>query len=195
LLRRELRLSLTDLSQRLASRRFPAPSRHESPAHPRAAVAVILARNPESVLLIRRAERADDPWSGDIGLPGGHPSTADADLLETAMRETTEEVGIELERRQYLGLLDQVSPRSPYAHLVVVQPYVFLLPDRPGLTLSEEVAEAFWVDLAELRDPAIQREMLIDLRGQQLTFPAYHLTHGVVWGLTERILTPLLALV
>jgi len=110
------------------------------------------------------------------------------------MRETTEEVGIELERRHYLGLLDQVSPRSPFSHLVVVQPHVFLLAERPGLTLSQEVAEAFWVDLAELRNPAIQREMQIELRGHRMTFPAYHLSQGAVWGLTERILTPLLEL-
>ena len=110
------------------------------------------------------------------------------------MRETSEEVGIELERGHYLGLLEQVSPHSPFAHLVIVQPYVFLLPRRLPLTLSEEVAEAFWVGLAELRDPAVQREMQIDLRGQHLTFPAYHLSQGVVWGLTERILTPLLEL-
>jgi 8-oxo-dGTP pyrophosphatase MutT (NUDIX family) len=168
--------------------------RHDTVTPPRAAVAVVLARHTESVLLIRRAERADDPWSGHIGLPGGRPSPADADLLETAMRETSEEVGIELDRAHCLGLLDQVSPRSPFAHVVIVQPYVFLLPKRPPLMLSAEVAEAFWVELSELRDPAIQREMQIDLRGQHLTFPAYHLPQGIVWGLTERILTPLLEL-
>ena len=189
-----MRLSLTDLPRRLASRHLPVPGRHDTPGTSRAAVAVILARNTESVLLIRRAERAGDPWSGHIGLPGGRPSPVDADLLETAMRETTEEVGIELDRGRYLGHLDQVSPRSPLAHLVIVQPYVFLLPDRPPLRLSAEVAEAFWVELDELRNPAVQREMQIELRGQRLSFPAYHLSQGVVWGLTERILTPLLEL-
>jgi len=154
----------------------------------------MLAQDSESVLLIRRAERVDDPWSGHIGLPGGRNSPADADLLVTAMRETTEEVGVRLERDQFIGVLDPVSPRSPFAHLVVVHPHVFLLPERPLIALSEEVAEAFWVPLRLLRDPAVQREVTFDLRGHRLTFPAYQLPHGTVWGLTERILTPLLAL-
>jgi 8-oxo-dGTP pyrophosphatase MutT (NUDIX family) len=154
----------------------------------------MLAQSSESVLLIRRAERADDPWSGHIGLPGGRTSPADTDLLVTAMRETTEEVGVRLERHQFIGVLDPVSPRSPFSHLVVVYPHVFLLPEPPPVALSEEVADAFWVPLARLRDPAIQDEIALELRGHRLTFPAYHLPHGVVWGLTERILTPLLAL-
>ena len=154
----------------------------------------MLAQESESVLLIRRAERVDDPWSGHIGLPGGRTSPSDADLLVTAMRETTEEVGVRLERQHWIGVLDAVSPRSPLSHLVVVHPYVFLLPERPPIALSEEVADAFWVPLAQLRDPAVQDEVALELRGQRLTFPAYHLPHGIVWGLTERILTPLLAL-
>ena len=192
--RRGLRLSLIDLARRLAPRHLPATDGPDAPAYPRAAVAVILAQDSESVLLIQRAERADDPWSGHIGLPGGRTSPSDADLLVTAMRETAEEVGVRLERQQFIGVLNRVSPRSPFSHLVVVHPHVFLLPEPPPIALSGEVADAFWVPLAQLRDPAVQGDIALELRGHQLTFPAYHLPHGVVWGLTERILTPLLAL-
>ena len=159
-----------------------------------AAVAVLLVPEPDAILLIRRAERSGDPWSGHIGLPGGRPHSTDADPCDTAIRETREEVGIALARAQLIGQLDDVWPRTPLSQIVVVRPFVFTLPERPPLLSSDEVAEAFWTPVTDLRDPAIYRETSIDARGQQLTFPAYHLGTDLVWGLTERILTPLLLL-
>ncbi|HEU4700285.1 MAG TPA: NUDIX domain-containing protein, partial [Gemmatimonadales bacterium] len=63
-----------------------------------AAVALVVTPAPDSMLLIRRAERAGDPWSGHMALPGGRHSRGDADLAATAMRETAEEVGVRLDR-------------------------------------------------------------------------------------------------
>lgn len=159
-----------------------------------AGVAVVLCPDPDAVLLIRRAERAGDPWSGHIGLPGGRQDPADDDLCTTAMRETAEEVGCVLSRDGLLGQLDDVWPRTPLPQVIVVRPYVFALPERPRVTLNPEVAETFWVPLAELLNPTIYRETPLRVRGHEMVFPAYHLSHGIVWGLTERILTPLMAL-
>ena len=157
-------------------------------------MAVVLAAAPDSVLLIRRADREGDPWSGQMGMPGGRRDTADPDLLATARRETLEEVGLDPKESAHLGRLDDVSPRTPTATPVVVRPYVFTLDRRYHLTLNAEVAFAIWVDLSELRRPDIYRPVTLQLRGQSRSFPAYHLESGVVWGLTERILTPLLDL-
>src|SRR6478752_6570976 len=68
-----------------------------------AAVAAVLVPSPDAVLLIRRAERAGDPWSGHMALPGGRREPEDADLVETARRETFEEVGLQLARSDLLG--------------------------------------------------------------------------------------------
>jgi 8-oxo-dGTP pyrophosphatase MutT (NUDIX family) len=195
-----VRLSLTPLQQQvaaaLAGRRpteeMPPPGSGDSRW---AAVTVLLVPDPDSVLLIRRAERAGDPWSGHMGLPGGRLDPRDPDLLATAMRETVEEVGCSLSREWMLGTLDDVRPGSPISRLIVVRPYVFGLSKRPTVTLGGEVAEAFWVPLAELRRPDVYRDTVIRLVGEDRMFPAYHLASGVVWGLTERILTPLLSLV
>lgn len=170
-----------------------APDR--SPPRERwAAVSVLLAPDPDSVLLIRRAERSGDPWSGHIGLPGGRAERGDADLVDTAIRETAEEIGWPLSRDALLGELDDVWPRTPLPQIIVVRPFIFRAAARRPTTPSPEVAEAFWVPLAELRDPTIYRDTPLQVRGQSLVFPAYHLPQGVVWGLTERILTPLLSL-
>jgi len=198
--RRRLRLSLSEVQRRIAagliglagsSAQVEAPLDSETSW---AAVAVIVAPNPDSVLLIRRAERAGDPWSGHMGLPGGRLDPADSDLGQTALRETSEEIGWQLDRRQLLGTLPDVWPRTPLPRLIVVRPFVFAVSERPDLVLSGEVAETFWVPVAALRDPAVYRETVIELRGERRGFPAFHLGPHVIWGLTERILTPLLAL-
>lgn len=192
-----MRLPLTPLQHRLAAAlggRQPTQGPEDRP-HERAAVAVILTPEPDSVLLIRRAERAGDPWSGHLGLPGGRFDPDDVDLCATAMRESVEEVGCVLSREGLLGMLDDVWPRTPLPRVVTVRPFVFALTDRPDLAASSEVAEAFWVPIVELRDPAIYRELTLSVRGQDQLYPAYHLSQGAVWGLTERILTPLLELV
>jgi hypothetical protein len=59
--------------------------------------------------------------------------------------------------------------------------------------LSGEVQDAFWISFQELQRRNVYRDGVIHLSGEDRVFPAYHLGAGVVWGLTERILTPLLA--
>jgi 8-oxo-dGTP pyrophosphatase MutT (NUDIX family) len=154
----------------------------------------LVAPDPDAVLLIRRAERAGDPWSGHFGLPGGRRDPEDADLGETARRETREEVGLDLDPAAQLGILDDVWPRSATPAPIIVRPFVYSLDQRPTLQTSAEVAEAFWVPLAVLADPANYREARIRLQGREQDFPGYHLPQGLVWGLTERILTGLLEL-
>jgi 8-oxo-dGTP pyrophosphatase MutT (NUDIX family) len=157
-----------------------------------AAVAVILVeRAPEglALLLIRRAERAGDPWSGHMGLPGGRRGDADTDLLETAIRESREEVGVGLTRAQLLGTLDDVAPRTPVLPPVAVRPFVFALPQEPTLALNGEIAGAGWVSVAGMLDPAARRTVEVDSRGGRRFVPAYVTTAGVVWGMTERILS------
>lgn len=111
------------------------------------------------------------------------------------MRETLEEIGYTLPPNSLLGSLDDVRPRSPLPRLISVRPYVFATSERPRPTLSDEVAEAFWVKLEELAEPGVFRDTVIRLRGEDQAFPAYHLPQGVVWGLTERILTQLLSII
>jgi hypothetical protein len=61
--------------------------------------------------------------------------------------------------------------------------------------LSAEVQDVFWVSFAALADPGARRDVTFEHRGASRTFPAYVLGDRTIWGLTERILTPLLELV
>jgi 8-oxo-dGTP pyrophosphatase MutT (NUDIX family) len=149
------------------------------------------------ILLIRRAERADDPWSGQIAFPGGRQEASDPDLLATAIRETQEETGVDLSAAERLGTLDDLYPRTPTLPPVVVRPFVFAIATRPALVPSDEVQRAFWMPLAHLSESGVRREVTLTLRGAKRTFPAYLAGNGddVIWGMTERILTPFLQLV
>lgn len=190
-----MRLSLSAWQRQLADRlahRSPQLSPELSGNAVLASVAVLLAPDPDAILLIRRAERAGDPWSGHMGLPGGRPHAEDVDPCATAIRETREEVGVTLARTELIGQLDDVWPRTELPQVVVVRPFVFALSGRIPLVTNHEVAEAFWVPASQLRDPATYRDTELIVRGNRLTFPAYHVGSAMVWGLTERILTNLL---
>ncbi|MGH7527182.1 MAG: NUDIX hydrolase [Gemmatimonadales bacterium] len=180
------------LRERLAAHRPRTDDKDGDEALVWAAVAVVLAPSPDAVLLIRRAERVGDPWSGHMALPGGRREPGDADLLHTAIRETAEEVGLELGPDHLIGSLDDVVPRTPVLPPIAVRPYVFALSDRPRLAPNPEVAAVRWVGLDHLLDPETYRSIRFEFRGESRDMPAYRLDDGIVWGMTERILTGLL---
>ena len=157
-----------------------------------AAVAIVVVPSPDAVLLIRRAERAGDPWSGHMALPGGRREPGDDDLLATAMRETREEVGFALLRSSLLGSLDDVVPRTPVLPPVAVRPFVFSLAARPPLVPNPEVAAVRWVHLDLLLHPETYHSVRLEIRGEHRDVPAFQIEDAIVWGMTERILSALL---
>jgi 8-oxo-dGTP pyrophosphatase MutT (NUDIX family) len=163
----------------------------------RAAVAIVLRRAPHDVvelLLIKRSEREDDPWSGHVALPGGRRDPSDATLQDTAIRETREETGIDLARDGVvLGMLDELRPRTPTLPPIIVTPFVAVVRPDVSIETSDEVAFAFWVALSALEDPSLAVESSVSVRGATWRVPSYVLGGQIVWGMTERILRNLQA--
>ncbi|HEV8358616.1 MAG TPA: CoA pyrophosphatase [Gemmatimonadales bacterium] len=182
---------IPELAARLAAR---PPQIEGDPDRPRAAVAIILAPDPDSILLIRRAEREADRWSGQLALPGGRWSEADPDLAATARRETLEEVGVDLQAAPIIGVLDDLTPRTPLLPRILVRPFVFTLPAQFPPVPNAEVAGAWWVPLEVFLVPDTYRPMEYQRHGTLVRGPGYHLAVGLLWGMTERILTPLIQL-
>ena len=164
----------------------------------RAAVAVVFREVNDVIelLLIKRSEHAGDPWSGHVALPGGRQEPGDATLQDTALRETLEETGIDIARDGLvLGTLDELRPRTPVLPPIIVTPFVAVVPTAVTIQPSDEVADAFWVPLSALSDPVVAVESEITARGSTWRVPSYQLGSHVVWGMTERILNNLLAII
>ncbi len=155
-----------------------------------AAVAVVLregARGAE-VLLIERSRRPSDPWSGDLALPGGRRDPADPSLLDTARRETMEEVGLSLGAPA--AVLDELDARAaarPFP--LVVAPFLFVgdgaQRPRPN---AEEVARAFFRPLAPLLDPDQRVRTRFSRGGRLVEAEAVAVAGHRLWGLTLRLL-------
>ena len=165
-------------------------------AGPEAAVAILHAIAPEeSVLLIRRAERADDPWSGHWSFPGGRREPEDTDLLHTALRELEEECGIRLGRENFeAGLQPTLAGRrvGPFA---LVAPFLFRVPGELPIVLDpREAVEALWVPLETLRDRARHGHRSVPGQPKEMQFPAIELNGVPLWGFTYRLISDWLGL-
>lgn len=119
-----------------------------------AAVSLIFFQQEKNIelLFIQRASHPKDPWSGHIAFPGGSFEDVDQNLLNTAIRETSEELGVQLAAENYLGNLTPVyGPLVKQRKQVRVAPHVFLLKEQPQLQPNYEVNHAFWIPLDRLR--------------------------------------------
>lgn len=173
------------------------PVEVHDPAPRRAAVAILIrlgAEGEPEVYFIQRAVYEGDPWSGQVAFPGGREEPSDTSLLETAMRETFEETQMDLRNHAYpLGVLNDLRPWSVHLPDVVVRPFVFLISEPSPPVLSPEVADSFWVPLSVLLDRSVWRDTTVKTRGIEMSRFAFHHQGYVVWGMTERILSGLLA--
>jgi 8-oxo-dGTP pyrophosphatase MutT (NUDIX family) len=162
-----------------------------------AAVAVVLRQRPlAEVLLIRRAHHPRDPWSGHMALPGGRMDAGDVSLLGTALRETREEVGIDLAAEgELLGRLSTVPAIARGQRMdMTITPFVFALEQHPEVRPNHEVQEVIWTPLGPLADGRAADSFSYEHEGRQLEMPAWNVQGRIVWGLTHRMLTQLLEL-
>jgi len=169
----------------------------QSDDSPRAAVASILREGPEGaeVFFIRRAESPKDPWSGHIAFPGGRHEPEDASLRVTAIRETREEVGIDLARAELVARLPDVPAfiRSKRGR-VVVTPFVFAMREEVAPTLNYEVAGTLWVPLASFARGDGKGTYAFTWEDKPYELPCYRLEPDkhVLWGMTHRMLESML---
>lgn len=181
-------VGLPDVRSILA-RRQPRELEHQKSA----AVAMLLrdASSGPEVLFIRRAESPRDPWSGHMAFPGGRQSEGDPTLLDTAIRETFEEVGLNLSSEaDHIGQLDDlqaIARGKPQE--TVIRPFVFEVHRESPLRVdAREVAEALWAPLLPLYRGEVDTVRPYQWHGTQIDFPAYDVDGRVVWGLTYQML-------
>jgi 8-oxo-dGTP pyrophosphatase MutT (NUDIX family) len=135
-----------------------------------------------------------------MAFPGGHYEPVDRDLRATAMRETMEEVGLDLHEHEYIGRLDEVAAMARGKAVgMTIAPFVFALrmPDHDAplvLRPNYEVAELLWGSLGRMFRGEIDAVKEISYGGEKMRFPAFAVQEQLVWGMTYGMLRSLFAL-
>jgi len=156
------------------------------PGFRRAGVLVLLFPSHDglSVLLTVRTEDVES-HKGQVSLPGGMMDEKDEDIVETALRESGEEIGLKAENVEVLGLLDDTLVPSKY----VITPVVGYVNSKPLANPSEvEVAEVFDAPIEFFASDKNGRREERELRGERVPVWFYEYNGKVIWGATAAIL-------
>lgn len=161
----------------------------------RSAVAIIMREADISieVLMIKRADREGDPWSGHMAFPGGVTDLVDNNNLRTARRETWEEIGLDTEKHtHYVGRLSDIRTHSHRGKKpMIITPHLFTIEKLPRLTLNHEVAEVIWVPLRFLANDNNRETMQWRQIKTTTATPCYFYKGRRIWGLSLRMLDEL----
>ena len=157
-----------------------------------AVVVLVYMRNGEPHVVFTKRTNNVAAHKGEISFPGGAYETEDASLLETALRETAEELGVDLRCAQVLGKLDDVPTATSG---FVIAPFVIYVDSPPVFRPDPfEVAEVFDVPLKALLDPSVFHEEEWDFDGEARKVQFYRHKDREIWGATARILRQFLQL-
>jgi 8-oxo-dGTP pyrophosphatase MutT (NUDIX family) len=167
----------------------PSLTPHEGTPHRPAAVLVGVVAHPgeATLLLTRRASHLRD-HSGQVAFPGGKIDSADASPLDAALREASEEIGLQRERVTPLGYLPPYLTSTGFRIL----PLVAVVEPGFDLTINrDEVDIAFAVPLAFLMTEANHQRHAREWKGSVRHYYAMPYGEHYVWGVTAGILRTL----
>jgi 8-oxo-dGTP pyrophosphatase MutT (NUDIX family) len=169
----------------------PSPSEEGVPTGPLTPAAIlfpIVLRHPEpTVLLTRRTDHLHH-HPGQVSFPGGRVEEHDTGPVDTALRETEEEISLDRRHIELLGCLPQYRTGTGFEVTPViglVTPPFELMPD------AFEVAEVFEVPLAFLLDPANHQRHSVEVRGQLREYYAMPYGEHFIWGATAGMIMSL----
>ena len=143
------------------------------------------------IVFIKRTELVST-HKGQYSFPGGARDLTDKSFLETALRESNEEIGLRVEDIEILGELDdEITTTSNF----VMTPFVGFIPWPYVFTINEwEVDSILTVPLSHLLDDRYLTRGTEELEGNQIPSYSYDYKGHVIWGATARILHKLLAI-
>ena len=158
-----------------------------------AAVSLLLSEDFQGteLLLIERAHRDGDPWSGQMAFPGGRREFQDETILDTAIRETAEEIGVHLDVKNRISRIDDlVAPRLSHAHGLIISCHVFEARRPIHFDPNEEVHDLVWIPMAYLLRPDSHTSEYRppDYDGVFSGFRIGDEDNRIIWGLTYRII-------
>ncbi len=158
------------------------PKVPDSPKNKLAAVMIIIFGN-EPMLLMTERPKTMNHHAGEISFPGGMWKEEDGDLLGTAIRETNEELGIEISRSMVIG---QLKPVTTLNSGFTISPFIVMLDELPKITPNSEIESVLRMPLFSLlktieddRDP---------LHKSILEMYTFKFENHLIWGASARML-------
>lgn len=163
------------------------PRRLPLPLVPEAAVLLPITRAPEPELILTVRTKDMPTHAGEVAFPGGRHAKGES-LLQTALRESHEEVGLTPGRVELLGQLSPLASK----HMIKVTPFVGLVDaDVPLVADPGEIDEIFRVPLAFFRDQTPDLSAPFDFFGKRFRLPSYYHDDKRIWGLTALMIIDL----
>lgn len=150
-------------------------------------ITIHFANSNPHVILIKRTNLVKNHAS-EISFPGGNFIENDVEMLETAVRELNEEIGIKITRKQVVGYLDiERTLTSRY----IIYPYVALIERMPEITSTnyevEKIIDAPLIPLLETRENDLMHQKQYSIPN----LPKFTYKNEIIWGATARILDQL----
>ena len=147
-----------------------------------------------ALLMMRRAQRAGDPWSGHVAFPGGRVQANDADTRAAALRELVEETGLQPDATfRPIGRLSDLLTREHGRHrLMVVTPYVYRVPRAVALAPTREAASLWWHPLPDLLAREHRKTLFWRVAGLPVPVPSIEVGGARLWGLSLMMVNELL---
>ena len=159
---------------------------HKGP--PRLGAVAILLYPQDGKWCIPLIKRKEYPGihSGQISLPGGKLEPTDRDLVDTAVRESNEELGVTIVTDQVVGRLSELYIIASHFNIL---PVVVILEDQPVFVPDQrEVDQVIVTSIDQLLTPDVKQEKDLLVRGYDIRAPYFDIADQVVWGATAMIL-------
>lgn len=157
------------------------------PLVPEAAVLLPITRAPEPELILTVRTQSMPTHAGEVAFPGGRHEKGET-LLQTALRESHEEVGLMPGQVELLGQLSPLASK----HMIKVTPFVGLVDAQvPLVGDPREIDEIFRVPLAFFRDQTPELSAPFDFFGKKFRLPSYYHDDKRIWGLTALMIIDL----
>lgn len=176
---------IIESSSRYQARKTLIPFTHK------ASVALILREHNQGceLLMLQRAIKAGDPWSGHMAFPGGKQDHKQEASIDTAIRETFEETSINLSNADCLGRLSDLTTRTHNNKgLMTISPWIFQISEKSNIQLNHESQRAIWLPLdtfAPMRREQF-RWPIMELAGKSvaINLPCFRYDQAKIWGLS-----------
>ena len=156
----------------------------------RSAVLIPVSGWPDDSVITFTERHADmRRHAGEISFPGGRPDPGDETMIETALREASEEIALDPTTVDVVGAL---PPTATFVTGYAIYPFVGLIPAASELRANPtEVEAVLQFGIGELRG-AYEMQRLVR-RGIPFRTPTYTMGDHLIWGATARILAELLS--